>query len=130
MWARVAEVILGGWLATSPLLLEHPGGDRMQWIADLGGGVLVILFAFLSWRRRLHRAHFCSIAVALWLMAIGFTGSSVPSPAAQNDIVVGLLLLTFVIVPSDASRPPAAWRSHPESQRADAAPSAYGPGRP
>jgi peptidoglycan/LPS O-acetylase OafA/YrhL len=109
------EIVLGGWLVISPFLFRHPEDERAFWWTDLGAGVLVTLFALLSWRRRLRRAHLLSIAVALWLVAFGFLASPhPPPPALQNDIVVGLLLLTFAIVPSEASRPPAAWRDFPE----------------
>jgi hypothetical protein len=114
MWARVVELLLACWLVASPFLFRHPSGERILWWTDVGGGALIALFALLSWRQWLRRAHLLSIVVALWLIGFGFLGSPYPPPAAlQNDIVVGMVLLTFAIVPGEASRPPAAWREVP-----------------
>jgi hypothetical protein len=33
-------------------------------------------------------------------------------PALQNDLLVGVLLLMFAILPSEASLPPRSWRDY------------------
>jgi hypothetical protein len=51
------------------------------------------------------------LPVGAWLIAFGRFQQSPPlPPALQNDLVVGLLLLMFAIIPNEASLPPRAWR--------------------
>lgn len=110
MWARVVEVMLGCWLAVSPFIFRH-GGQTHLWINDLGCAALAIGLALVSFFRPLRYAHLGSAAVAMWLVGFGYFGAgSPPSPAAQNDILTGLLLLMFAIVPNEASQPPTPWK--------------------
>jgi multisubunit Na+/H+ antiporter MnhF subunit len=111
MWARVIEVMLGCWLAMSPFIFRHSAEDRVLWFNDLFGAMVVIMLALISFWPPLRFAHVANLVIALWLIAFGFWASSYPAPPAlQNDIVVGLLLLMFAIVPNKATRPPRPWR--------------------
>jgi hypothetical protein len=111
MWARVIEVMLGCWLAVSPYIFRHSADDMRLWLNDLFSATAVIVLALASFWSPLRFAHVANIAMALWLIAFGFWVSPYPTPPAlQNDIVVGLLLLMFAIVPNEASRPPRPWR--------------------
>src|SRR5688572_25128019 len=116
MWARVVEFMLGCWLAISPFIFRHPADDLALWVTDWIAAGLVILFALLSYWPPLKHIHLVTAAVALALVAVGrLLAWEDPPPGAQNQIVVGLLLLMFALVPSHASRPPDAW--YPEARR-------------
>lgn len=110
MWARVVEVMLGCWLAVSPFVFRHSPDDRMLWFNDLLSALVVMVLALISFWPPLRFAHIAIFAVGLWLIALGFLGPYPTPPALQNDLVVGLLLLIFAIVPNDANQPPQAWR--------------------
>ena len=112
MWARIIEFILAIWLVNSHRVFYYPPGDDFFWISDLLCGSLVASFALFSFVKRLEKIHLCSFAVALWLIGIGFFGSSTfPPPfALQKELIVGLLLAGFAIVPSHSSKPPKGWR--------------------
>jgi hypothetical protein len=105
MWARYIELLLGAWLIAAPFLL---GPERTA--IEITCGALIILFAAMSFSRRFRAAHRINIIVSLVLAAAAYLGASHPATAAeQNDIVAGLLILMFAIVPSEASLPPHAW---------------------
>jgi hypothetical protein len=111
MWARDVEVMLGVWLALSPFIFRHEPDAKLLWVSDLVSALLVATFALLSYWRPTRHAHLLTIAVALWLIGFGRFGASVPLPwGMQNDIVIGLLLLMFAVVPNEAAIPPSAWR--------------------
>ena len=112
MWPRVAELLLAAWLAASPWMIAPPAGAGASIrINALACAALIALFALLSFRAALEKAHLFSIAVALWLIGIAFLQPDPPPPAAyQNFVVTGLTLLLFAILPSRASEPPRAWR--------------------
>jgi|SRR5688572_14813536 len=111
MWARVIEVMLGCWLAISPFIFRHSEEDRVLWFSDLFAAMVVIILALVSFWPPLRFAHVANLVIALWLIGFGFWASPYPSPPAlQNDIVVGLLLLMFAIIPNQATRPPRSWR--------------------
>lgn len=111
MWARVVEVTLGCWLALSPFIFRHDPEDRILWINDLLSAAAVVVFAVVSYWSPLRFAHLANFLVGLWLLAFGWWGSSPPAaPALQNDIVVGILLMMFAILPSEARLPPRPWR--------------------
>jgi hypothetical protein len=95
----------------SPFIFHHPAGDVAQWISDLVAGSLVIVLSLASYWRPTGWAHLLLVLVGAWLLGFGRFGQTPPLvPALQNDIVVGLLLFMFAVVPNEASLPPRAWR--------------------
>lgn len=109
MWARVTEVMLGCWLAMSPFIFRHGPEDRVLWVNDLLSATVVVVLAVVSFWSPLRFAHVANFVVGLWLIAFGFWASPHPAPPAlQNDIVVGILLMMFAILPNHASLPPRA----------------------
>jgi hypothetical protein len=110
MWARVVEVMLGGWLALSPFIFAHAADQPMLWWNDLVSAVVIIILAVCSFWRPLRHAHLGILGVGVWLIGYGYLAPLPPPPASQNHVVLGVLLLMFAIIPNDASRPPASWR--------------------
>ena len=111
MWARVIEVMLGCWVAMSPFIFRHAADETVLWFNDLFSALAVIVLALVSFSPFLQYAHLAIVVVALWLIGFGFWASGYPAPPAlQNDILVGLLLLMFAIIPNEANLPPRAWR--------------------
>ena len=110
MWARWIEIILGMALILLPRWLDYNGAGAWQWNVALCGA-LVIAFASLSFTRHWRSLHRATLAVALWLSAAAyFTGGHPAAPRAQAELTIGLMLLMFAIIPSDASLPSPAWR--------------------
>jgi hypothetical protein len=111
MWARDCEAMIGCWLLASPFIFGHPDTLWLLWATDLGAGLATIVLALASYWRPLRHAHLAILLVAAWLLGFGRLSGSPPlAPALQNDILVGLVLLLFAIVPNRASDPPAAWQ--------------------
>jgi len=119
MWPRIAEITLGFWLIASLFLLER-SSITLGWKANnMACGAAIIALAALSFWPRMSRAHFAEIAVGLWLLGFAFASHAEPSPpVVQNAILVGLVLLNFAIVPSQANQPPRSWREFYEKQSA------------
>ena len=113
MWPRVVEVMLGCWLALSPFIFRHAAGQRGLWFNDMFCGAAVMAIALLSCWPPCRRAHLAIMGVSLWLVGFGYFGAPHPAPPAlQNDILVGMLLLMFAIIPSEANLPPHSWRAY------------------
>lgn len=110
MWARVIELMLGCWLAVSPFIFRHSPEDRVLWFSDLLSALVIIVVVLVSFWPPLRFAHIANLAVALWLIAFGYWAPYPTPPALQNDIVVGLLLMMFAIIPNNANEPPQPWR--------------------
>lgn len=111
MWARVVELMLGAWLVISPFVFRGTPGVDDYFVNDLICGSLAGLFALLSFWRPTRRAHLATLALGAWLALFGYFSADRPGPpAAQNDLVIGLLLIVFAVVPTEASRPPIPWR--------------------
>jgi len=111
MWARVIEFMLACWLAVSPLVFSHAPGRTLVWVADYSCAVLVASAALLSFHSRLRRCHLLHLPVAGAMILLGLLmPDTISDPAAQNYLVVALLLGMFAIVPSRAAQPPRAWR--------------------
>lgn len=113
MWGRVVEVMLGLWLLFSPFIFGHYPGNRPLWISDLVSGIVVMLLALLSFWHFLRYAHLAVLVVAGWLVGFGYLyGGHPAAPGFQNNILCGLTLMIFAIIPNEASQPPRGWRSY------------------
>lgn len=123
MWARVIEVTLGCWLAMSPFIFRHGSEDRVLWVNDLLSASAVIVLAVVSFWSPLRFAHVANFVIGLWLIVFGLWASPYPAPPAlQNDIVVGILLTIFAILPNQASLPPQPWRDFLSRSRSTSPP--------
>jgi len=110
MWARVIEIMLGFWLLASPFIFRFAETEKGNLANDLLCGLAVIVFGFLSFWNRASRAHFSTLLVAVWLMVLGYLAGHPAPPSAQNQIIVGLLLGMFAIIPNKTNEMPEAWR--------------------
>ena len=111
MWARVAELMLGGWLVLSPLIFRDTEAIDQFAARDVAAGAAVVLFSLLSFWRRTEWAHFVTVLLALALGAWAYLAFERPGPpAAQNEITVAILLILLGIIPNEASQPPRPWR--------------------
>lgn len=111
MWPRVVEIMLGCWLVLSPFIFGHSGERPAWWINDISCGTAIIILALVSHWNPLKRIHLVSAIVALWLIGFAYFSSPYPTPPAmQNDIVLGLLVAMFAILPSEVHQPPNSWR--------------------
>lgn len=114
MWPRVTELLLGIWLIASPAMFGATGSYDAFRVVDVAAGALVVAFSVASFWRRMEWAHLLTAALGLGLAAYAYLAFPRPGPAgAQNEIVVGLLLVLFAIVPNEAARPPRPWRTEP-----------------
>ncbi|MCW5979157.1 MAG: hypothetical protein KIT09_13860 [Bryobacteraceae bacterium] len=109
MWPRTVEVMLGFWLVASPFIFRHE--VPAYWWNDLMAGFVVIVSSLSSHSHKLRGARLVTAAAGAWVLAFGFVSPRPPPAALQNDIVVGLLLLMFAIIPNNASLPPEGWRN-------------------
>ncbi|MCC6589812.1 MAG: hypothetical protein IT168_24170 [Bryobacterales bacterium] len=110
MWPRYVELLIGLWMVVAPWALPGDQGVPHRSV-DLGAGVSIIAFAALSFGR-FPRAHYLSALAAALLGAFGYlAGDGSRSPAAQNEIVMALLLSMFFFLPNNASAPSPSWRS-------------------
>jgi len=115
VWARHMELTLGLWLLVSPFVLRHDAGRSFAWIHDLATGAAIVVIALACHWRPLERAHLALLAVAAWLIGLGWWRSWQsegihPDATFQNWLLLGLLLGMFALVPSESSRPPRPWR--------------------
>ena len=112
MWSRVVEVMLGLWLVISPFIFQHPPSKTAWWANDIIAGTLVVLFALFSYWNPTRLAHSLTLLVALWLMGFAYYEGFGEAPAAmQNNLVIGLTLLMFAVIPNQASQPPRSWNN-------------------
>lgn len=113
MFGRVIELMLGCWLILSPFIFRHPDGARAWWVTDLACGTAALLLALLSYWRPLRYAHLSTLLLGGWLAAHAWLAAGQDAaPALQNEIIVGLLLMMFALVPNQADLPPQRWRDY------------------
>lgn len=108
--------MLGCWLLCSPFIFraEHRSGVE-SWIDFAHGGLVTTLAALAFWRPTRY-AHLVTMIVSLLMIIVPrFALSPEISPAGQNFMMVGLLLLMFAMVPNEAFATPRVW--HGEMQR-------------
>lgn len=114
MWPRVIEGMLGVWLLLTPFVFRGTEGlDRFAGSSVASGAVVMIASVLSFWRPARH-ARFLTLAASLWLSLHGYFGADRPGPpGAQNELVVGLTLLLFALMPNEVSEPPEPWRRSP-----------------
>lgn len=111
MWPRVVEGMLGCWMLVTPLVFRGTTSVEEYTTSALVSGAVVIVMALLSFWEPTRLARFVTLGVSLWLALHGYFAAERPGPpAAQNEIMIGLTLLLFAIIPNEATRPPRAWR--------------------
>ena len=114
MWPRIVEFMLGSWLLISPFIFHHAPDQRLLWITDMGCGSAVVAISLLSYAPGFRYLHLATVGVSLWLISFGYFYQPYPTPpASQNDILTGLLLAMFAIIPNEATLPPPSWRDAP-----------------
>lgn len=105
MWARISEIVLGIWLIASYFLFATGSWH------DLSNAFLIILFASLSYKEKLNKMHLLQVLPASWLLLLSYTYPTHLLPFGyQNYILVGLTLLMFAVIPSNASDHPRPWK--------------------
>jgi hypothetical protein len=110
MWPRIVEILLGIWLIASPLIFRTADTCMRGAVNDLICGAAVIVLSLVSFSSRFRRAHFLILLVAAWLLITGYIAGHPAPPAAQNLIIVGLLLAMFAIIPGRINEMPESWR--------------------
>jgi hypothetical protein len=111
MWPRVCELLIAAWLAASPWVLGHVEGPREMWLCDVAAAAGIAFLALASFTERGRRLHLLELPIAACLVGFGFLAAAEPLPNLQSDILTGLVLAMFAIIPSPANEPPRAWRS-------------------
>lgn len=109
-WPRMAEALLGAWMAASPWVLPAAAsaGPELR-VAPVVAGVLLMALALAS--RRFPRVNVLVLATGALTILWNWMAYPRPGPpVAQNGIVVGLVVCLFALVPTDPGRPPRAWR--------------------
>ena len=114
MWPRVIEGMIGVWLLLTPFVFRGTDGLAAFAASSVTSGAVVMLASVLSFWRPTRHARFLTLAASLWLSLHGYFGADRPGPpAAQHELVVGLTLLLFALMPNEASQPPEPWRRSP-----------------
>lgn len=111
MWPRVAEIVIGLWLLTSPWVLVQNSAVGAWHINGLICGSAIVVLGGLSFRPGWRKAHLAEIPIGVWILSFAYFGSTHPAPAVvQNDLLTALFLLNFAIIPSQANLPPNSWQ--------------------
>lgn len=112
MWPRTIELMLGAWLLVSPFVFAGTTAADSYTATTVACGALVVLLSLLAFWEPCRLAHVGTLLVALGLAGHGYFAAARPGPpAAQNELMIGLLLLLFVILPSETNQPPRPWRA-------------------
>jgi hypothetical protein len=95
----------------SPFIFHRAMDVWQFWANDMAAGFAIVVLALASYWRPLRHAHLVILVVAGWLVGFGRFYASPPlPPPLQNDILVGLVLMLFAIVPNNASQPSKSWQ--------------------
>lgn len=117
LWPRVIEAALAVWLALASWWLQAPAVLRVHDAAVAVVMLLVTSAAVVAPERRLN---LYNVLVGFWLAAFALLWSRFEHPkAAQSELLVGLSLVMFAIIPSRAMGIPVKWRDfylrHPQT---------------
>ena len=105
MWARIVEIILGIWLLSSVGIFANADA-----VIDIACGIAVVALAALSLSKRFNRAHLIILPIAAWLIIWGYISGYPAPPHAQSQIIVGILLGMFAIIPTRSGEIPDSWQ--------------------
>lgn len=112
MWPRVVELMLGAWLAISPLFVADDVGGFGAVNAYVCAALVATASCLAYWEPTRH-ARALTLTVGLWLTGRAYLVADFPAePMVQNEFLVGLLLLMFAIVPNNISQPPRSWEPY------------------
>jgi hypothetical protein len=100
--------MLGFWLIVSPFVFYR--GAALVLSFELICGFLVMIFGFLSFWRRTGWTRFLTVLVGLVLIGYGWFSGYPSPPHAQNQIITGILLAMFAIIPNRVNEIPEEWR--------------------
>jgi hypothetical protein len=111
MWPRVIEGMLGIWLLLMPFVFRDTEAVADFIVTAVVSGLLIATASILSFWRPTRHARVLTLAISVWLALDGYFGTSRPGPpAAQNELVIGLTLLLFAIMPNEINDVPEPWR--------------------
>ncbi len=111
MWPRVIEGMLGVWLLLTPFVFRETEALAGFATSSVVSGAAVILASLLSFWRPTRHARFLTLGASLWLSLHGyFAGQRPGPPAAQHELVIGLTLLLFALMPNEVNDVPEPWR--------------------
>lgn len=95
LWAPLANMFMGAWLAASPPLIGL-GAAPLAW-SDIASGVAVMILAGFALQERHAWARWGAAAVGTWVMAAPFLFWTTNGMAYLNDTLVGGLIFAFAI---------------------------------
>lgn len=107
MWPRVVEVMIGAWLVITPLVFRGTESVAAYAVNAVVSGTIVIVASLAAFWPPAGWARYVTLAVSVWLTLHGYFSAIRPGPpAAQNEIMAGLLLLLFAVLPNHVNQPP------------------------
>ncbi len=107
-WPRVFEVLLGVALAVVPWLVDAPMGLRLH---DAVAAIAILSITGWSMAQPERLVHLYNLVVAAWLSGFALLFSrTLHSAVAQSELLVGLTVALFAIIPSRTMEVPTAWR--------------------
>jgi hypothetical protein len=111
MWPRVVEIMLGAWLVIGPLVFRGTPELERYTLSMVVSGALVAIASTVAFWSPAAGARCVTLLTSLWLMGHGYFAAVRPGPpAAQNELLTGLILLLFAVLPNEINRPPEPWR--------------------
>jgi nucleoside-diphosphate-sugar epimerase len=94
-WSHFANMGLGTWLITQPVLINV--SEPLLRLSELVLGVVLLLFAALALSRRAQWARWVCAAIGAAVMAVPFVFSTTNASAYLSDTLVGALIFGFAV---------------------------------
>lgn len=93
-WARIANVLLGGWLFLSTFVWLHSSAQTANaWV--VGAAVAVIALIAMA----VPKARYFNTALAIWLLISAFALPTENGSTVWNSVIVAILIFAFSLVP-------------------------------